>query len=293
MNDRTSAVMISIIIPIGPNLLDLSKLESTLLNNKNLLNSKFILVVDSTNKEYFESILGLAQKCRMPNFECINVDFDNPGETRNAGIGLSEGKWIQFWDSDDQGDLNSIMEFLEASEADLVVHQYRSVNLITKEINTSNTSNLLDLVSNPGIWRLSINRNFLHDVRFPPLSMAEDQVFLFKLLSLNPRIDYVKFLTYNYFIGSQTQLTSRRETKKDLSESMKLIASFKSKNKNIVLLQTFFLEKLFFTTIKHADLKTILKGLRILTNYLAKQLSINFFYLFLKSNVWLVRSLAR
>lgn len=290
MSEPSSTALISVIIPIGPSLVDFSKLKETLSLNKNLPNAEFILVIDSPNLDYFNLISQMASYIQMPNCRCIKVNFANPGETRNSGLDISSGKWIQFWDSDDVGDLNPIINFLEVNDSDLLVQQYKLVNIESNDIASSNTKDIFDLVSNPGIWRIAIRRSFMNGARFPALAMAEDQVFIFRLLTMNPKIEFDTSCTYSYFIGSETQLTSQSGKMRDLPESMKLISATDcEKSRTSDFVQLLFLEKILMTTIKHAEAKIIFKSLRVFIEYFISNFSLPFLIKFVKSSAWLVR----
>lgn len=290
MTEQTSTALISIIIPVGPNLFDLSKLQETLSLNKNLRNIQFILVVDSPDTDYFDFIRKMANEIQLADCCCLNVNFGNPGQTRNAGLSISSGRWIQFWDSDDVGDLNPFVESLENREADLIVQQYKLMNTESNKIRHSDTKDILNLVSNPGLWRIAIRRSFLNGVKFPALSMAEDQVFIFNLLTMNPKIEFSKSLTYSYFVGSGAQLTSQKNKMRDLPKSMKLISATDCRNTyGSEFIQLLFLEKILAATMKHAEMRIICQSIKIFTEYFFRNISRKFLINFIKSTAWLVR----
>lgn len=291
MTNLDSSVLISIVIPIGPNVSDFSKLEFGLSLNKKLQNVEFILVVDSADSDITQSVSEIISKLNLRNCKCLRVNFGNPGQTRNFGIEASTGAWIQFWDSDDIGDLNSILGILDSVPAEIVVQQYQKKHLSNETESASETKDIFGLILNPGLWRIATKREFLKEARFPPLSMAEDQVFLFYLLLMNPAIRYVSDLTYTYFIGAGTQLTSQKEKFKDLPLSMAIISSQKFKLSGPKRqYQILFLEKLLLTTLKRATFTESLQSVRIFVRYFFDNLTPKFMLDFLIVNVRLVRS---
>jgi hypothetical protein len=285
MTFSNSSALLSIVIPIGPALTDFRNIETSLTLNKNLGNVEFILVMDSVTLEMSEVIQKLLEKFHINNCKILSVNFSNPGQTRNAGIEASSGIWIQFWDSDDIGDLNLFLENLATSESDLVVQQYRQKQIETEIESTSETTNLVQLVRNPGIWRIAMKREILGSIRFPGLSMAEDQVFIFEVLARKPSISFNSYVTYTYFVGSKFQLTSQKTKMKDLPASLSLISRHDFKqNRPMRQVQILFLEKLLVTSWKHAGFNTFIKCTKIFLKYIAGNMSTRFFSDFLNAN---------
>lgn len=294
MTFSSSSALISIIIPIGPALTDLDNIETSLTLNNNLGNVEFILVMDSVTPELCKIIRKLPEKCHINNCKILKVNFGNPGQTRNAGIEASSGNWVQFWDSDDVGDLNLFLETLTTSESDVVVQQYRQKQIETEIECTSETRNLLQLVRNPGIWRIAMKREILASIRFPGLSMAEDQVFIFDVLAKKPSISFNSTLTYTYFVGSKFQLTSQKPKMKDLPISMSLISHHDFKqDRPMREVQILFLEKLLVTSLKHAGFHTFITCTNKFLKYVAGNFSPRFLSDFLNANFRWAYSLER
>jgi hypothetical protein len=70
---------------------------------------------------------------------------------------------------------------------------------------------LLQVPKNLGLWRMIFRREFLSEIEFPELQMAEDQVFFGKVLTNSPKIQFVKNALYTYVQGHQGQITRSRE----------------------------------------------------------------------------------
>lgn len=69
-------------------------------------------------------------RARDPRIRVIDKENTGVSDTRNVGLGLARGKYIQFSDSDDYLDpdcTRRLAEAAEANEADLVVAPYRMV----------------------------------------------------------------------------------------------------------------------------------------------------------------------
>jgi hypothetical protein len=294
MYEQTSNSLISIIIPVGPGISDFKNLKKSLTLNKNFRNTEFILIIDSPSQEYFEFVKTIVSEIQIPNCRCISVNFGNPGQTRNRGIQESSSTWIQFWDSDDIGTLSPIIESITNCDSDILIQQYKMVTTENKVVATSATTDVTSLVLNPGIWRIAIRRSLVSRSIFPPLSMAEDQVFIFRILAMNPRIEFIRAETYSYFVGNQMQLTSQSEKMQDLPQSMKLISMPDCRGENnIVYLQILFLEKILITSIKKANRVVITQSFRTFMKYFIHNISLEFLLQFSKASFWLVRNLVK
>lgn len=294
MVKKDLTALVSIIIPIGPRQLDLTYMKETLLANCHLEGVEFIMVCDSTPQQASEDLRTWINSNEIPNTTVINVAFGNPGESRNVGIEASSGKWVQFWDSDDIGDIQNIIGDLINLETDLVVQQYILEDSKNQESSISSTKSIYELVVNPGLWRISIRREFLQQARFPKLSMGEDQVFLFELLQKNPDIVYVDCLTYRYFVGHESQLTKQKKKKRDLHEAISLISqnSF-PKSSHLQIIQIIFMEKLIVTTVLHMLPTVFIKSFHVFLGFILNNLSPAFMLSLFKANTKLVKLYAK
>lgn len=277
MLDPVKEPLVSIVIPVGFNLRDLGNLESTLRLNSGLEDVEFILILDRVNPEFTQSIQNLLDKFERINANCMAVRFGNPGETRNVGLAASRGTWVQFWDSDDIGDLRATLNILKTECADLVVQQFRKKDTNTSNEYESKTYTLIQLAINPGIWRIAIKRSFLKGIEFPALSMAEDQVFIFNVISKNPTVKFIPSVSYTYFVGQNTQLTSQSKKMNDLPKSMSFISKQgEIDSRSTRSLQILFLERLLLTATKRADFVTTFQSLKVFLRYITHNLSKDF-----------------
>ena len=152
----------------------------------------------------------------------IQGRFGNPGSARNAGMEVSRGTWLVFWDSDDEPEPESLLIELDEVDAtvDLIVNSYR-----LKNFSTGISENKVPAKKRPGtwlidglgIWRLAFRREKILDCRFPALSMGEDLIFF--LLADEKLIGrkYSDRFTYSYIRGRAGQLTSNKRLIADQS----------------------------------------------------------------------------
>lgn len=215
------------IIPIG----NLNKDLSNLLNIRKLAiknRVKVIFVLDDKGvKNHHEAVKILKQEAE----ECIEVLIfggKNPGGARNMGLNSAISEWVHFCDSDDEPDFAEMMRIISdysMPKADIYVCNYRIVSSKGGLIQRSGkTRNLFDVAMNPGLWRWVIKRNCLVGMEFPEGRLGEDQVFIARFLSGNPKVQLLgKREIYSYFVNDQHSLT--REL--DLNSLKMSIEAFK------------------------------------------------------------------
>jgi glycosyltransferase involved in cell wall biosynthesis len=159
----------------------------------------------------------------------IEGHYGNPGAARNAGLQMANGKWICFWDSDDEPDVNNFIGMVNAGDklgADISIGEYLKVNEmrmvppIQKRWSLNEVSNDLIFSMNPGIWRMCFKSKVIEGQQFQSLRMAEDQIFAAEAFSKAKNIHYFGESVYTYFVGSNLHLTSNQNALSDLEQSL-------------------------------------------------------------------------
>ena len=180
---------------------------------------EFIFVINSAEQplsleKFFEGFLG--------HYSVISGKYQDPGSARNAGINLSRGKWITFHDVDDQPYIENILDL-----ATLLEHRDYEIGCGTFITTTFEENTVVetfkwsrnefnDVARRPGIWRMLFKRELVVNEKFLPLSMGEDQHFLFVTKFAKRRVLFSNLQIYNYKVGVPNQLTSNKSKYRDL-----------------------------------------------------------------------------
>lgn len=259
--------MLSVVVPVGQLNGNIAALKSWIATAKNV---QVIMVLDHSDDKTHDAIQLSSAITSHPGIQIFQVDFRNPGESRNFGLTKATGSWVLFADSDDVPQISNIEKAIDSAKEteDIIVGNYEIVAVKTGKITKQEAGNLSDLIKslpkNLGLWRFVFRNEYLREsrVQFPPLCMAEDQVFY---LELNPRETQFKFANlvfYSYHVGNTFQLTSNPEKIQDLRIAISLSIE------NISRGQTFrnldFLSAQFFSLLGNSSKKHLIGNLLFL-----------------------------
>ena len=149
----------------------------------------------------------------------------NPGAARNFGLEKSHSEWVVFWDADDIPNLENVIGAIyKANSKDEVIIANYSISYFPhqKKVKKLHNSQLLSIALNPGVWRMIFRRDSIGAVRFPSLSMGEDQVFLAFYRIFSRQVMFSDFISYEYFSGNIGQLTSSQKALNSLPDAIKI-----------------------------------------------------------------------
>lgn len=203
-----------------------------------------ILVEDTSNRIFTSELDEIVATRNHENLKKVSGDFGDPGSARNAGKLVSSGKWIAFWDADDRGIPKELFKILSNRdlESDLIVfssetREWNTDSLISENHIDSHSGDILQLAKRPGVWRMVFRSNFIENTFFPPYKMAEDQVFLARVLHDEPDIKFIDEIVYSYFVKVPEQLTSSDKAIKDLGLAITDMNKLKGNAKTTLFIQ--------------------------------------------------------
>lgn len=187
--------------------------------------------LDVVNKEYGNN----------PLVKILSQQNQGLGPTRNNGVAVAKGEYIQYVDSDDTLEPNMtelLYEEATKSQADIVICAYNNVNTyLNKTFVRSLKDGDLDIsnlgdsvlrmspteVLNPA-WNKLYRREFIKDIKQKPISPGQDIEFNLRLLALNPILAYVNIPLYNFFSRGSSSITHSYRKQMDEAQIIRFAA---------------------------------------------------------------------
>jgi glycosyltransferase involved in cell wall biosynthesis len=185
----------------------------------------FVLVHDVEDANAGTELREYIEINNLKNVDYIEGKFGSPGIARNQGIRKISSQWVMFWDSDDEPQINSILNYLNrenflSTKAEIIIGNFivknESGEFSTREIE----ANLAELGLNPGIWRIIFKSELVKYSHFEDYQMAEDQEFLARILTTQSKFVFTPEVFYTYIKHNQGQLTKSKVAINDLSKSV-------------------------------------------------------------------------
>ena len=217
---------LSAIIPVGDFMKHRDNI-TRIIQESTEMGIELIIVIDNQAESVFMDAASLFRDLKG-NGSVIRAESGNPGGSRNLGLSRATNNWVTFWDSDDAPDAIKVIEMtssLGVAECDVLIGSYEVQDLIKRELDKREIEAnrwKIDVGLNPGIWRFVFKREFVINLFFPELKMGEDQVFLQRVFSKNPRVCVSHLTVYRYRINVPSQLTSEKNNIKSLIEANQL-----------------------------------------------------------------------
>ena len=218
------------------------------------------LLVQDLPKEEYEIILvddGSPDRCgeicdeyavRFDNVKVIHRENGGLSAARNTGIGIAQGEYVQFVDSDDYLEPNVLKELVEKMEReclDILRFNYLNVNeeyeIIEPNKDPRRYVDYLDKVCDGStflnerlgpacyVWQFMLRRDLIEKCRFLEGIYFEDVEWTPRVLLRAKRLNSTNLVVYYYQIrmGSITQSVDERKKRKVLEDKMKLIDAMK------------------------------------------------------------------
>ena len=259
--------LLDAVVPISDFDRDREKIINLLHNTINEIHIIFVLDMDPEREAYARISIGELLSIHDLDALILSVEERNPGGARNFGLTHTSSPFVAFWDSDDEPNQTRIIEAIKENKLsqykfDIIVGQYEiAENEDIKLISFDRDITPLDLALDTGIWRMVFRREFLNGIVFPSLSMAEDQLFILRLLLKDPILKTSNATFYKYYKKSSSQLTSTRDAFSDIPLAMKLSASLireVNTSKKFYLIRIFYLRQAL-SGLKNGKIKIKIK----------------------------------
>jgi glycosyltransferase involved in cell wall biosynthesis len=212
------APLLSIIVPVCKMAGKLNNLRAWL-EYASIYDVEVWIIHDRQDDFTGDELVGLIQELNNPSIFFYEEYFGAPGLARNKGLKQAQGEWICFWDSDDIPNLISAVAVIQASayESNVLVGEFQRKSEITGAIlSKSNTSGVVDLGFDPGIWRFIFKRELIRDLSFGGMRLGEDQLFLTSLPFETLKIEFLKATLYTYFVGNNGHQSNNKKYVDDL-----------------------------------------------------------------------------
>jgi len=233
--------------------------------------TQVVIVHDIADNQTAIELEEIQEGLGGPNLLVRSGVFGNPGSARNNGLEVAEGKWVCFWDSDDEPFPRKVLEMIDQADAsgnDVAVGEFevrstnQTIHFPFAQAKAAPRGFPIELAIHPGLWRWAFRRKVLDEVAFLPLRMAEDQTFLSSANIWDKKVMLFHEVVYTYTTGRSGQLTMNPAAINDLVRSMKYSAqTFKTKSKMMKDYLLLLWIRQFATLIKKGSTKAKLQSL--------------------------------
>jgi hypothetical protein len=220
-----SSPIISVIVPITRMFGRLGELKGWLAEI-DFQNIEVILVHDLQDELTSADLQLISSEYSL--LRVIEKTYQSAGLARNAGIEVSRGKWIVFWDSDDKPAVSVLKEFLSDQDRNSFdVHVFDFAIETNKKFVYYETRNWRDIAFQPGIWRMIFSKSAILNSPFPSFPLGEDQYFLSLINLPNRRLRFLDQPIYTYQSGVDGQATSSKSNLFRILESLLALDSLR------------------------------------------------------------------
>lgn len=214
--------IVSIIIPVTRMA---GKLETLAKWMASVNFQKVQIVIVHDKQDSLTSIELDSIQSRFPKIIKVEGVFRSAGLARNAGIKQATGRWIAFWDSDDQPFLETLDNFTEkhvSEEFDIYAFNFQMEEFELRN-RLVRSRDWKDLAINPGIWRYIFRKDLISAQTFPKFPLGEDQYFLAQLALPEKKLMFINETIYSYKIGVPNQATSSLSNLIKIPESLQAL----------------------------------------------------------------------
>lgn len=183
-----------------------------------------IILINDGSKDNSEQICTEYTE-KYSNIKLINKENGGVSAARNTGVEHATGEYVSFIDADDTitpDYFETLFNCAQKNDADIVCCDFfeilngQSVSMNTPKVLTprlvdSEYELFFDLVDckeayGTSVWAKIIKTSLAKKVKFKPLSFGEDQIYMFDLFALNPKVYLVDYKGY-YYIRNEDSVT--------------------------------------------------------------------------------------
>jgi len=251
--------MLSIIVPVH-NISGRTENLKAWIDDALSENIKIIIVHDESQDS---TQLELCEMLQEFNSDLISLHMTNvqsPGLARNYGMDFISTPWFSFADADDFVNIANLVLLLretKASGSEMGIGSYVAHDLILKSevlispFNSGKNKLALHLALNMGLWRFVFSSKDLSHYRFSDHKMAEDYLFLAKILGSNNKFFVSAAPVYKYYFGGKLNLTSNKMVMIDMYDVLKLMQKVDTRGRFACDFKNFSLVKLAFSLIRN------------------------------------------
>ena len=207
-------ILISIVVPFR----SFEILARNLLSafNLSIENVEVLLIHDSIEDLKQKHIQRISSKIK--HYSYLRYELNSPGLARNKGLEFARGEWIVFWDSDDFGYPEVLLDLVSRAESGILIanfrRHYQDEQGISREV--FSIVNQAQLVRDPGLWRFIFHRSEIESRRFEALKLGEDILFLVAAGVFEKEYQIFQDTMYEYHI-SVDQSTKRMDIQPNLA----------------------------------------------------------------------------
>lgn len=211
--------------------------------NQTYKNLEIILVDDGSPDNCGEICENYAQKDER--IKVVHKENGGLSDARNAGISISNGKYISFIDSDDYIDpeyIELLYKTIKKDKSDMAISSHKVIyengtvlEKATKEESILKPKEVLKrILYDDGIdlsaWAKLYKIDLFKEIRYPKGRLFEDAATTYKLVDKCEKISIISRSTYNYIIrGNSITNVNFSEKKMDLIISTEEMCNYVKK----------------------------------------------------------------
>ena len=279
--------MLTAVIPVSPFRDDSERIAKWALS-QDLSGVSLVFIFDKcTPSSKFKKMLS---ECKADSVTAESGNFGGPGAARNHGLNLVKTDWVCFWDSDDLPNIANArlaVSKLISEDSDIGICEFETAfstsadKFSQPEYQAHRSTDLVEIVLKPGIWRFIFRAKILDEISFPHTAMGEDQVFLARVLKEKFQLSWLNIPTYRYLRHDDLQLTKLPSAVDTLIASTRILFDeLDTYDRGQFRFALFLITKQCVTVIKNSTIRLKLGAIHLVGKVflISPLLTVNAFY---------------